>query len=223
LPISDELQDIEEAKARWQKDLPFCGKYISNYYLPCVPAQPTSDWTALDANFPDGRLALSDGDNTHHPEDVFSIRSKDKWVQETVTTSIESRIELERQHGSRHYFKNKDCQEAYGRYMCWLNFPRCNDFQESLGLCQSVCQNLFRVCGFASDLWRCETDVADGEDEDIRALFPGQPFIRNEYHPKTKEPIAVCTPAIKGAASSQYDMKWWSYMLLLVVSIYYGF
>ena len=154
LPVSGDLQAIEESTSRWKVDLPFCGKYVGNYYPPCVPTLPTSAWTAADANFPDGRLALSDGDNTHHPEDVFSIRSKDKWVQETVTTSIESRIELERQHGSRHYFKNKDCQEAYGRYMCWLNFPRCNDFQESLGLCQSVCQNLFRFCRVFDDRQR---------------------------------------------------------------------
>ena len=84
---------------------------------------PTSDWTAADANFPEGRLALSDGDNGHQ-EDVYSIRSKDKWVEETVANTIEARIELEQQQGSRHYFKNKDCQEAYARYLCWLNFPR---------------------------------------------------------------------------------------------------
>jgi len=123
LPVSDDLQ-VEEAKARWQEDLPFCGKYVGNYYSPCVPAMPTTDWTALDANFPEGRLALSDGDNAH-PEDVYSIKSKDKWIEETVMSTIASRIELEKQQGSRrHYFKNKDCQEAYGRYLCWLNFPR---------------------------------------------------------------------------------------------------
>ena len=113
----------EEAKARWQADLPFCGRYIGNYYPPCMPANPTSDWTAIDANYPEGRLALSDGDNAH-PEDVFSIQSKDKWVKETVTSVIETRIELEQQRGSRHYFKSKDCQEAYARYTCWINFPR---------------------------------------------------------------------------------------------------
>ena len=123
LPVSDNIQAIEEAKARWQADLPFCGKYIGNYYSTCVPANPTSDWTAADANFPDGRLALSDSDEGHL-EDVYSIQSKDKWIEETVTSTVESRIELEQQRGSRHYFKNKDCQEAYGRYMCWLNFPR---------------------------------------------------------------------------------------------------
>ena len=103
-----------------------------------------------------------------------------------------------------------------------ISLSRCDEFRQSLGMCQSVCENLFRVCGFASDLWRCETGVVDGEDEDIRAFFPGQPFIRNEYHSKTKEPLAVCTPAIKGAASSRQAMKWWPCILLLV-SVYYGF
>lgn len=138
LPTSDDLQAIEESTIRWKADLPFCGKYIGNYYPPCVPAQPTTDWTAADANYPDGRLALRDGGDAY-PEDVFSIRSKDKWVEETVTSTIESRIELEKQQGSRHYFKNKDCQEAYGRYLCWLNFPRKANKLSGLSLPYCLC------------------------------------------------------------------------------------
>ena len=47
--------------------------------------------------------------------------------------------------------------------------------------------------------------MIDGDDEyDRRGFFPGQPFRRNEFYPRSNEPIAVCTPSIKGAASSQH-------------------
>jgi hypothetical protein len=71
--------------------------------------------------------------------------------------------------------------------------------------CYLVCENLFRVCGFESDIWRCETDVVDGQDKnDMRTFFPGQPFRHNE------ELIAVCTPSIKGAAARLEGGIFWS-------------
>jgi hypothetical protein len=41
---------------------------------------------------------------------------------------------------------NADCQNAYKNYLCWLNFPRCNDESESLIMCRSVCENYFKSC-----------------------------------------------------------------------------
>ena len=69
-----------------------------------------------------------------------------------------------------------------------------------------MCENLFRVCGFARDIWRCETDIVDGEDSyDIRAFFPGQPFRKND------ERNAVCTPSIEGAATTtRHGVGMWS-------------
>mmetsp|Transcript_11296 Transcript_11296/g.20728 ORF Transcript_11296/g.20728 Transcript_11296/m.20728 type:complete len:259 (+) Transcript_11296:128-904(+) len=220
LPQTSDLDAIEEARVRWMADIPFCGKWISSYFAPCVPSLPTKAWTAADPNFPDGRLTFSSDEQV----DVHSIRSKDRWIEQTVTNTIQARIDLEKQQGSSHYhyFRNKDCQEAYARYTCWLNFPRCSDeFDESLPMCQSVCENLFRVCGFASDIWRCEADIVDGEDEDTRAFFPGQPFVRNEFQPKSNDPKAVCTPSIKGAASSRHGFSWAP--LLLVNFVFIGF
>ena len=146
LPTSTELDAIEEAKTRWQADLPYCGRFVASYYSPCVPSKPTDAWIAPDANFPNGRLAASGqknvviGDVSGGEEDVHSIRSKDAWVKQTVTRTIQARVDLEKQQGSSHYhyFRNKDCQEAYARYTCWLNFPRCSDeFDETLPMCQS--------------------------------------------------------------------------------------
>ena len=102
LPSSSELAAIEESKALWTTDMPFCGRWIASYYKPCVPSRPTEAWAAADGNFPAGRLIgrVDDG-----PEDVTSIRNKDKWVEGTVAAAIQSRIDLEKENRQHHYFR----------------------------------------------------------------------------------------------------------------------
>lgn len=136
LPASSSLEDIERARERWTADLPFCGRYIASYYAPCVPGRPTDAWTAPDPHFPEGRLADPDDERD---DARYSVRSKDRWVERMVTGTIAARIEREKELGSRHYhyFRNEDCQEAYARYACWVNFPRCDEFDQSLPVCQS--------------------------------------------------------------------------------------
>lgn len=213
------VEAIQQAKAKWQSDMPYCGRYIANYYSPCVPSRPSDEWASPDANFQFGRLMK--GETKETMTDVASIQTKDKWVEETVTSTIQSRIELEREQGSSHYhfYQNKDCQEAFARYSCWLNFPRCDEFFEnSLPLCQSACENFFRACKFETDLWRCEADVVHGDNEyDIRAYFPGQPFTKNAFVPKSNTPLPICTPSIKGDASSIGIRIW--FVLLLAVGV----
>ena len=201
-----DLDAVQQAKVQWQADMPYCGRWIASYYSPCVPSRPTKEWESSDVNFQFGRLMASET-----MIDVASIQTKDKWVEETVINTIQSRIEREREQGSNHYhfYENKDCEEAFARYSCWLNFPRCDEFDESLPLCQSACENLFRVCKFESDLWRCEADVVHGDSEyDIRALFPGQPFKKNEFENNDGRPKAVCTPSIKGSGSIRASILW---------------
>ncbi|KAL3801115.1 hypothetical protein HJC23_002408 [Cyclotella cryptica] len=213
-----DLNAIQQAKAQWMADMPYCGRWIASYYFPCVPSSPTNEWAHPDANFEFGRLTTGGGDGTM--TDASSVKTKDKWVEETVTNTIQSRIEAERAKGKSHYhfYQNKDCQEAFARYSCWLNFPRCDEFEESLPQCQSACENMFRVCKFAPDLWRCGADVVDGDDEyDIRAFFPGQPFKKNEFLPKSDgEPRAVCTPSIKGSGHEKFGMGAWLALILFV-------
>jgi hypothetical protein len=223
-PNGDELNldAIQKAKTQWMADMPYCGRWIASYYSPCVPSQPTSKWSARDANFEFGRLMRGNSDGTM--TDVASIQTKDKWVEDTVTNTINTRIEMEKAlgNGHHHFHQNKDCQEAYARYTCWLNFPRCDEFEESLPLCQSACENLFRVCNFETDLWRCETDVVHGDDEyDIRAFFPGQPLAKNEFLPNSDgEPKAVCTPSIKGSGPGRFGMgAWWVLVLIAGVDL----
>ena len=56
-------------------------------------------------------------------------------------------------------------KDAYKRYFCWVNFPRCDEFEETLPMCQSVCENFFRVCGYDNDLWMCQNNMIDNGDD----------------------------------------------------------
>ena len=48
------------------------------------------------------------------------------------------------------------CKDAYNAYFCWVNFPRCNiHTNESLPMCRSACENMFEICGYPEEMWRC--------------------------------------------------------------------
>lgn len=94
-----------------------------------------------------------------------------------------------------------------------------DELEDSLPLCQSVCENFFRVCGYEEDLWRCSSTLDEVSPEiqsDVETFFPGAPFKKNEYLPRTKsKPKIVCTPSIKGAA--QVGSRLSSVILILVL------
>lgn len=224
----DRTLSVQVAQKRWMNGtdgpcrngegdhcMPFCGKWIANYYAPCVPA-PMS--FAQSKGYPGGR----------HKK--FSVREKDRWVEETVTNVIANRIKIEinktamelgvNENGKKgkntpiRFYNNPDCMEAYKKYFCWINFPRCDELTgASLPTCTSSCKNFFQTCGYEESMHRCgPTEFMNGYEKEeplegvgySRALFPGQPFQQNEYHKKTGEPKIVCTPSIKGDAASLF-------------------
>jgi len=116
-----------------------------------------------------------------------------------------------------HFFKNTQCQEAYKSYFCYLNFPRCDEAQNTLLLCRSACENFFQACRYPKSdasgnmsmgMWRCGQEQYDGgylaEVAQVldssglpiykRAPFPGLPFASNAP--------GACTPGVPGAAGS---------------------
>ena len=48
-----------------------------------------------------------------------------------------------------------DCEKSFQNYMCYLNFPRCDDEKNSLIMCRSVCENYMRACKIPQWLHRC--------------------------------------------------------------------
>ncbi len=116
-----------------------------------------------------------------------------------------------------HFLKNSACQEAYKSYFCYLNFPRCDEAQNSLLLCRSACDNFFQACRYpkadalgnmSMGMWRCgEAQYSGGYIAEVaqqldakgspiykRAPFPGLPFASNAP--------GACTPGVPGAAGS---------------------
>ena len=137
------------------------------------------------------------------------------------------------------FYKNKDCQNAYKNYMCWINFPRCDlSTDETLPTCRSACENYFISCGYEQKLWRCgktkyfngyfpeyPSSSTSGNSSYLREYFPGQPFRKNKFVKKTGEEIPICTPAVKGSGSrvniSNSKKIIVLYLLLLSAVIYF--
>jgi len=164
-------------------------------------------------------------------EELFgnhTVRNKDTWVAQQFKSIVSTRIGYETSEALQdagvtetgepgevtvRFFENPDCENAYRNFFCWLNFPRCDDEDNSLILCRSVCENFFDACEYDSELWRCgdpifyggaEAEVDDVLDDDglpiyWRTMLPGQPFRDNEVD-EEDNPIVVCTPSIKNAA-----------------------
>lgn len=104
--------------------MPFCGKYIANYYPPCVPLplfkeddsshlnNQYYEITQKDHNFPNGRF---------HSHTIFE---KDQWVEQSVKSIIRDRITQETNYSKgapkvpRRFYKNENCQLAFERYFC---------------------------------------------------------------------------------------------------------
>lgn len=61
---------------------------------------------------------------------------------------------------AQRFYKNPDCKNAYKNFMCWSNFPRCDDNGQSLILCESVCENYQKSCGVRTRTLRCDGSSA---------------------------------------------------------------
>merc|ERR1711871_1119241 len=121
-----------------------------------------------------------------------------------------------------------DCELAFKNYMCFMNFPRCDEEKKSLILCRSVCENFFRACKYPFDLWRCGPSIYQNAYEPEiptlneetgeynvfwREFFPGQPFRDNEFDDLTDDPIVVCTPSLLAAAPLAKTRSLWAVLL----------
>ena len=165
---------------------------------------------------------------------------KDKWVSRMAQTYISERTSLEQnltiqdmgvnENGHdipglggngevvERMTENEDCQNAFKAYYCWMNFPRCDEEDNSLLLCRSVCENYFRACNYHEELWRCGPEefvngyVAENEDyrnpltdeqQYVRAPFPGSPFedYKEDEADPDEMPLITCTPSIKNSAT----------------------
>ncbi|KAK1747610.1 hypothetical protein QTG54_001573 [Skeletonema marinoi] len=167
------LEEIEAAKGRWDSDIPFCGKYI-NSFPACVPSSSTlrivPEWMSSDAN-----------------EDLNAIREKDRRLQQETDAKIAERISL-----------GRNTTDTFETRIAKMPTQRTH-FQETLPLCQSACENMFRVCGFEQDVWICgKTSLMEMTNGPRGPFFLVSHFVFD----CGGEPKAVCTPSIRGPAST---------------------
>ena len=120
---SGECQEPEEFKA----DMEFCGNVVT--YRACVPKEnplwPKHDVFNKDKSIVDERIR-------HETNETLM----DEGINEL---GEEGEVEVR-------FFENDDCIDAFKNYFCWLNFPRCDDEQNSLIMCRSACENLMEAC-----------------------------------------------------------------------------
>lgn len=187
---------------------PFCGGVVR--YTACAPAQARG-----------------------YPPNT--IRMKDDWVAARYAQVVELRQHVEAglwrfdDPGYANFTAGgvapaqrftgasaDDCANAFRNFMCWLNFPRCDDSGASLAMCRSACENFFKACRYPLDMWRCYEPryyggaAAEGTQNDAildhagnpvytRALLPGLPFVANGYD-DAGAPLVLCTPSLKNGA-----------------------
>ena len=203
----NDVSAIDTARSLWDCEgrdcLPFCGKFVASYEI-CLPK---SDGVPLppDQNFPNGRF--------HHTTSTYY---KDSWVKKTALETIANKQGL-------------DCQEAYKRYLCYANFPRCDE-NESLPMCASVCANFMRACGMDKELRSfCEAGavaaaVTGGDNEEelppVTTAFPGQPFVQNKWRGRGRgQPDIVCTPSVKSGSAEKGAPMWWLVVNFLLAGL----
>lgn len=206
--------------------MPFCSKYVK--YTACVPqfdpVWPNHTLTQKDAWVQRQATAIIQERKRHERNETLKDEGVNELGEEGEVTQRFWNGDEEDPDGIEHAAGREgtprtDCELSYERFMCYVNFPRCDEEEKSLILCRSVCENYFRSCKYDQDLWRCgptkwlngyepekpEIDEDTG-DESItwRGLFTGQPF--RDYEEDTSDPenpvaIPICTPGIKDAAT----------------------
>lgn len=213
------------------KVLPFCGMYVR--YSACVPKTAP---LAASRDHPDGRWTKN------------TATEKDAWISAFYEKTVAERIVIEKDKQLQHngvdeygnpgapaprFAGNPDCRDAYKTYMCWANFPRCDETEESLLMCRSTCENMMIACRIDKDLWRCgDSEYMNGYEPEapsyinglpiyLRDYYPGQPFANNEFtdaRKRAQKPLPVCTPSLDGSATGIKPHTWLSLLLVGVAT-----
>lgn len=229
--------ELYESEPYRRGQMGFCADLVSGY-IPCVPKEQALPPTR---EFPLGRFL-------NH-----STYLKDQWVEEMYKEVVRTREGYEASKVLKkagvdenglvgkvypRFKKHKDCYDAYKAYMCWANFPRCDDRGRSLPMCTSVCLNFFKACGYELDMVRCgPSEYFNGYEPEkphpetkqyLRDFMPGQPFRENEFTKKRQPgiprntPIPVCTPSIKNSGAVVKPNPW-TFAMGSLITILIGF
>lgn len=153
-------------------NLPFCSKFVD--YEVCLPDEDKV--IKPDRNFPNGRW----NNFTVRAKDEYLRRMITGNIHWRIDLETKWRLQEENElcenppcnewgqdakDGEKggfsteiipRFFQSPDCKRAYKAYACWLNFPRCDKFGNSLSMCKTACHNFFKSCMYEEELWRCD-------------------------------------------------------------------
>mmetsp|Transcript_153658 Transcript_153658/g.294413 ORF Transcript_153658/g.294413 Transcript_153658/m.294413 type:complete len:425 (-) Transcript_153658:46-1320(-) len=109
-----------------QAMLTFCGDITR--YRACVPAEQKR-WPSWNGSAKDKLLSK-----------LFKEMVEERMAQEmNVTPDVFVEVR---------YLTNPKCVTALKNVLCWYNFPKCDDDNRSLPLCQSSCEQYYHECGY---------------------------------------------------------------------------
>ena len=256
---SGECKEYEENRDY----MPFCGKYTR--YRACVPKYdriwPNHTIMTKDSWVEETFIKIVEERKDHERNEDFRDEDINEW-----SGIVGEEYRAEGRPVNRFWNNDKedpngikyrltqgsegrditDCEKAFREYMCYLNFPRCDDEDKSLIMCRSACENLMRACHYQEDMQRCgpsewvngvkgpeipELDEETGKyDVRIRTFFPGQPF--RDYEEECEETIngkecvatVVCTPSLVNDAVGTYihstSLSCIALMMMIIVNIW---
>lgn len=234
---SGECRDYEENRDY----MPYCGKFLR--YRACVPKYdriwPNHTILTKDAWVEETVIKIVQERKEHEANQAYKDDNINEWSAEEGEEYRSEGMPVNRFYNNNEEDPDgitykltqgqegtdiTDCERSFRQYMCYLNFPRCDDEDKSLILCRSACENLMRACHYQKDMQRCgpsewvngvdgpEIPTLDDEtglyDVRIRGFFPGQPF--RDYEEECTESIngkeceatVVCTPSLVNKADS---------------------
>lgn len=222
-----------DGKATGQCSL-FCGEFLSEMGSICVPRlDPTfanHTYQNKDAWVKDMVTRITDERKALEMNETIQSMSVDEYGNEGEVVQRFWNGDVEDPDGIKFVARDggseiTDCEKSFRRYMCYLNFPRCDAEKNSLILCRSVCENYMRACSIPQWLHRCGDAkymyASEAEkptqnpstlnfDMYFRAPFPGSPF--RDYEEDTSvDPVRVvprCTPSVKGASVTLHVGSW---------------
>lgn len=139
--------DAEE----FRDELKFCRDVVR--YRACVPArQPL--WAAWNAAAKDALLAQL-------YKDMVEAR-----IAKEVNVTPDLYVEI-------HYMSNPDCVASLRNVLCWHNFPKCDDANQSLPLCRSSCEQYYSNCRYEENLLDACSPEAVKKDGLFKSQSPG--------------------------------------------------
>jgi hypothetical protein len=220
-----------DGKATGQCSL-FCGDILSEMGSICVPRlDPTfanHTYQSKDAWVKDMFYRIVEERKALEMNETLKDLQVDEYGNEGEVVQRFWNGDVEDPNGIKFIAKDggteiTDCEKSFRRYMCYLNFPRCDDEKNSLIMCRSVCENYMRACQIPQWLHRCgeakymydsapEKPNQNPEtlefDMYYRAPFPGAPF-RDYEEDDSVDPVRViprCTPSVKGDSVSLHQV-----------------